>query len=113
MAVRYRIYWTRGRDPEGVFEAWVPRASEAVHREFASYLRRGQWYRRINRRTGFSGREWAAAVRPGSRTGQGILYGASYVQYIRSRGTTGLRALRDAWTAFNANAAIRKRRVRP
>lgn len=113
MAVSYRLYWRRGRDPEGVFTAWFPRASEAVMRAFAARLRRGAWYRRINRRTGFSGREWAAAVKPGSKTGQGVLYGAYYVPYIRSRGTTGIRAVKGAWAAFDANGAVRKARVKP
>ena len=113
MALRYDLYWLRGREPVDVFGSWAPRVHAPVMAAFAKRLRRGAWYRRINRDTGFSGRNWTSAVRPGSRTHLGVLYGAYYVPFIRSRGTTGTRALQDAWRRFDANRAVRDARVMP
>ena len=102
------VHWVGGVTPEVVFERWQPRATRAVIRRFARHLRRS-WYGRINRRSGFSGRVWAANLSPAGW----VLLGANYVPYIESNETTGEQALLDEWSEFDANGAVRGERVKP
>ena len=102
---RYRrLTWRNNITPQKVLRGWSPRAANAAIQEFGNKELPRKWYTKIRRDTGYSGRAWHVRLRGAlgrftKLTGEAIaeLYGAAYVPRIRSRGTTGPRALSAIW----------------
>ncbi len=103
------LRWEGGITPSIVLENWSRPALEAAAEEFGRHLatRGGDaWYSVVREDTGTSGAAWAAAISPDEIT----IIGTDYARYVNVY-YGGV--LEDLWSAYDVNAAIRRRGVEP
>ena len=103
------LRWRGGITPQVVLEGWSRPALEAAAEEFGIHLNSGggdAWYGVVREDTGFSGAAWSAAIGPDDVS----IIGTDYAPYVDEY-YGGV--VEDLWSSYDANAAIRRRGVKP